>query len=199
VQLFINNASPYSRVVRIVTLEKGLSDEVQLVWSDPWSNEPALMASNPASRVPALVTQEGVSITESLMIAYYLDSLSNHVRLLSQENLPHALHLIGLGQGLMEAAFNNVIVKRFEGAAGNDTFFGRRREEVIRRTLIALDADVREGPQDLFTLGEIVVGVALAYIDFRMRDNNWRRKFPSLVDLLERVSLRESFNLTAFG
>jgi glutathione S-transferase len=199
VKLFINKASPYSRVARVVALEKGLSEKLEFVWSDPWSNEPALVASNPANRVPALVTGDGVSITESLMIAYYLDSLSDQARLLPVENLPPALHLVGLGQGLMEAAFSTVIIKRFEGVAGDGSFFARRREEVIRRTLVALDADIREGPQGLFTLGEIVVGVALAYMDFRMRDNNWQSKFPALVDLLERVSMRESFELTQFN
>lgn len=197
-QLFVNNPSPYSRVVRIVVLEKQLSDRVAMVRSDPWVGEEALLASNPANRVPALLTGNGVSITESLLIAHYLDSLSEHQPLLSAEHLAHALHFAGLGQGLMEAAFTTVITEKFQGRGAVDSFFSQRRSEAIRRTLMTLETDMASGFSGVFTLGEIVVGVALEYLDFRLASLAWRERCPALGEFVQLISARESFQLTQF-
>lgn len=197
-QLFVNNSSPYSRVARIVALEKGLAAQVELVQTDPWAGEDILAASNPANRVPALATDEGVSITESLLIAHYLDTLSDQQPLLPARHLIHALHLCGLGQGLMEAAFTTVITEKFQGTEAVDSFFGRRRSNAIRRTLTMLNDESSKGYPDVFTLGEIVVGVALEYLDFRLPSISWRDRCPALRKFFQKISGRDSFRLTSF-
>jgi glutathione S-transferase len=196
-QLLINNSSPFSRVVRIVALEKGLSDKVTLVWSDPWSNEPALLASNPASRVPAIVTDEGISITESLLISQYMDSLSSDIPLFPIGNLK-ATHTVGLGMALMEAAFTTAITEKFEGKKASGSFFGLRRIEAINRTLVVLNKDAEGSSREPLTFGEIVVGVALAYMEFRLPNIDWKNRFGALYELYHRLAIRESFQQTEF-
>ena len=53
-QLFLNTSSPFARVARVVALEKGLADQLELVWCDPWNNDPALLAQHPQARIPVL-------------------------------------------------------------------------------------------------------------------------------------------------
>ena len=74
-QLFLNATSPFARLARVVALEKGLGQRLQLVACDPWNNDPALLAQHPQARIPVLVTDSGTAIAESLLIAQYLDHL----------------------------------------------------------------------------------------------------------------------------
>lgn len=196
-KLFVNDSSPYSRVVRIVALEKGLAERVPIVWSNPWADEERLLEHNPAGRIPVLLTHDGVAITESLLIAQYLDSLSS-LPLLQPAGDLRCVQLLGQGMGLMEAAFTHVISEKFEGAQVRDSFFGRRREQVITRSLARLNDVMQSRSDGAFTLGEIVIGVALSYLAFRAPLNDWQNRYLRLRDLHERLSVRSSFQLTAF-
>ena len=68
-ELYLNATSPYARLVRIVLLEKGLMDAVTLKWCDPWADDADLLKANPAGRIPALVTEDGTTLSESMLIA----------------------------------------------------------------------------------------------------------------------------------
>ncbi|MGO2880852.1 MAG: glutathione S-transferase N-terminal domain-containing protein, partial [Halomonas sp.] len=114
-ELYLNATSPYARLVRIVLLEKGLSDAVTLKWCDPWADDPALLKANPAGRIPALVTEEGTTLSESMLIAIYLDSAYPEKPMLPLSRLAEVMHLAGLGQNLMEAAFTTVIARKHNG------------------------------------------------------------------------------------
>ncbi len=86
-ELYLNATSPYARLVRIVLLEKGLADAVTLKWCDPWADDADLLKANPAGRIPALVTEEGTTLSESMLIAVYLDSVSPNPPMLPAASL----------------------------------------------------------------------------------------------------------------
>ncbi|NWO06368.1 MAG: glutathione S-transferase N-terminal domain-containing protein, partial [Alteromonadaceae bacterium] len=46
-ELYLNQTSPYARVARICAIEKQLSQDVNLVWVDPWADDTALLIANP--------------------------------------------------------------------------------------------------------------------------------------------------------
>ena len=117
-KLFLNKTSPYARAVRILMLEKGLEDRVELCWCDPWNDDAQLLEANPVGRVPVLITDSGTSISESLLIAFYIDSLNSQ---LSSDNKEDNLHLAGVGQGLMEAAFALVISRKYIDEGDNES------------------------------------------------------------------------------
>ena len=75
-KLFISLMSPYARKVRMVVIEKGLADQVEMVESAPYDKPEILLAANPLSKVPALVRDDGPSLFDSPVICEYLDSLS---------------------------------------------------------------------------------------------------------------------------
>lgn len=196
-QLYLNNTSPYARVARMVALEKGLGERLQLVWVDPWQADRQLLAHTPLSRVPLLLTDAGESIVESLLIALYLDGLSQQTPLLEPSRLAQILHFTGLGQGLMDAAFQTVIGRKHQGAENDATVLGQRRLEAIDRTLETLDRQLRNEPLQGFSLADISLAVALDYIRFRLAEIDWQR-YPELSRLHRQVAQRSSFRDTAF-
>lgn len=196
-ELFLNATSPYARVVRIVVLEKGLQDAVTLRCCDPWADDAPLLAVNPVGRVPALVTDEGVTLSESLLIAQFLDSVGNGDPLLPPSRLSATLHLAGLGQGVMDAAFTTVIARKHQGNEADDTVLGRRWRRAIERTLDQLEREVSDIPSSPL-LGDIIVTVALDYLSFRLPDLDWSRSCSQLREWCDHVARRESFQRTAF-
>jgi len=198
-ELYLNATSPYARLVRIVLLEKGLADAVTLKWCDPWADDAELLKANPAGRIPALVTEEGTTLSESMLIAVYLDSVSPNKPMLPAANLGNVLHLAGLGQNLMDAAFTTVIARKHYGNEIDDSELGQRRSRAIQRLLKLLNSELGEKQQaPTINLGEIAIAVALDYLAFRLPEVNWKEEYPQLQDWHVGVTARVSFQETAF-
>jgi glutathione S-transferase len=200
-ELLLNRTSPYARIARIVALEKGCADKLVLVWSDPWNDDARLLQQNPVRRVPVLVTDDGYSITESLLIALYLDKIGSGETLLPPERYADTLQLTGWAQGLIDAAFTTMITRKHHGKEIDDSVLGQRRLQAIARTLPVLNAAYATSlsASGSLTLADIVVAVALDYIAFRLPEVEWQSKYPSLVALRARMLLRDSFSSTVFS
>ncbi|WP_237673447.1 glutathione S-transferase N-terminal domain-containing protein [Vreelandella profundi] len=198
-ELYLNATSPYARLVRIVLLEKGLAETVTLKWCDPWADDAELLKANPAGRIPALVTEEGATLSESMLIAVYLDSVSPNPPMLPAANLVEVLHLTGLGQNLMDAAFTTVIARKHYGKEIDDSELGQRRSRAIQRLLKQLSSELGEEQQtSTINLGEIAIAVALDYLAFRLPEVNWKEEYPPLQTWHAGVAARASFQETAF-
>ncbi|MFB9869156.1 glutathione S-transferase N-terminal domain-containing protein [Vreelandella sulfidaeris] len=198
-ELYLNATSPYARLVRIVLLEKGLADAVTLKWCDPWADDAELLKANPAGRIPALVTEEGTTLSESMLIAVYLDSVSPNPPMLPAANLGDVLHLAGLGQNLMDAAFTTVIARKHVGNEIDESKLGQRRSRAIQRLLNQLNSELSQKQQaSTIYLGEIAIAVALDYLAFRLPEVNWKEEYPQLLAWHSGVTGRASFQETAF-
>ncbi|MEJ2763369.1 glutathione S-transferase family protein [Photobacterium sp. MCCC 1A19761] len=209
-KLYLNATSPYARAVRIAAIEKQLVQQLELVWVDPWQSPEALLAVNPAAKIPVLVTDTGEPITETLNILFYLDQQApNGPQLLSQlPSHPQSLTLLGYGQALMDAAFQTVIARKHGGNRADQHELGKRRIQAIHRLLAAIDHHFTaqqhhlDNEQRLTRPGipicNVAIGVALAYLDFRLSEIPWRSDFPALADWMESVEARESFTATRF-
>lgn len=198
-ELYLNATSPYARLVRIVLLEKGLADAVTLKWCDPWADDAELLKANPAGRIPALVTEEGTTLSESMLIAVYLDSVSPNPPMLPAASLGAVLHLAGLGQNLMDAAFTTVIARKHYGNEIDESELGQRRSRAIQRLLNQLNSEIGEEQQaPTINLGEIAIAVALDYLAFRLPEVNWKDEYSWLQDWHVGVTARVSFQETAF-
>ena len=198
-ELYLNATSPYARLVRIVLLEKGLADTVTLKWCDPWADDAELLKANPAGRIPALVTEEGTTLSESMLIAVYLDSVSPNPPMLPAASRGDVLHLAGLGQNLMDAAFTTVIARKHYGNEIDESELGQRRPRAIQRLLKQLNNELGEKQQaSNVNLGEIAIAVALDYLAFRLPEVNWKEEYPRLLAWHAGVTARGSFQETAF-
>jgi glutathione S-transferase len=74
-KLYITDGSPYARMTRIVVLENGLQDRVQIVLAKTRVSESPYYRINPSGRVPYLVRDDGVGLEESALICEYLDHI----------------------------------------------------------------------------------------------------------------------------
>ena len=198
-ELYLNATSPYARLVRIVLIEKGLADAVTLKWCDPWADDAELLKANPAGRIPALVTEEGTRLSESMLIAVYLDSVSPNPPMLPAASLRDVLHLAGLGQNLMDAAFTTVIARKHYGNEIDESELGQRRSRAIQRLLKQLGSELGEKQQaSTINLGDIATAVALDYLAFRLPEVNWKEECPQLQEWHAGVVASESFQETVF-
>lgn len=196
-QLLLNATSPFARLVRVVALEKGLADRLELVWVDPWTNDPQLLAAHPQGRVPVLVTDEGPALSESLLIAQYLDDVGPGPALLPATQRAAHLARCGVGYGLMEAAFTTMIARKHQGPSADASELGLRRSAAMVRDLQWLEADVAQWT-GVLRLEHLVVAVALDYLDFRLPAVLAQQALPRLQAWRAAVAGRESLRATAF-
>jgi len=75
-QLYITDGSPYARIARMVVIEKGLENQVEIVSAQTRHAGSPYYAINPSGRVPYLVRDDAVGMEESAVICGYLDHLS---------------------------------------------------------------------------------------------------------------------------
>jgi glutathione S-transferase len=80
-ELYVTYSSPYARLARIVIVEKGLQDRVQLIKAQTRVADSPYYRINPSGRVPYLVDDAGTAMEDSYLICAYLDSLDGNPRL----------------------------------------------------------------------------------------------------------------------
>ena len=74
-KLYITPTSPYARVARIMVLEKGLEDRVEIEIARTRQANSPYYEINPSGRVPYLVLGDGTAFEDSALICDYLDQL----------------------------------------------------------------------------------------------------------------------------
>ncbi len=197
-KLFLNKTSPFARAVRILIIEKELEEKVELCWSDPWKDEEELLSVNPLGRVPILVTDTQIPICETLLIVQHLSSIGSSTPLRPESYAEEALHLTGLGQGIMEAAFALVISKKYLSKQSNQSVLTTRRIAAIKRTLKQLDDSINHTFMDELHLGGVMLAVALEYLRFRLPELYIEGSYPALELWRQPIAERYSFKSTAF-
>lgn len=198
-QLYLNATSPFARVARITALEKNLGAALELVWTDPWSDDPTLLSAHPSGRVPVLVTAQGHAIAECLLIALHLDQMGEMPRLLAPEQAA-CLQACSQGYALMEAAFQTVIGRKHRGGQADAELLGQRRLAAMQRctAALALSERMADSTQAL-GLDHIVAAVALDYVEFRLPEMDWRSQHPGLAAWQDQMCQRPHMQATAFG
>ncbi len=70
-------ASPFGRKVKIVAIEKGVLDRIEIVpvATTPAAPNEGLARDNPLAKIPTLVQDDGRSLYDSFVICDYLDTL----------------------------------------------------------------------------------------------------------------------------
>ena len=79
-RLYITPGSPYARIARVVVIEKGLENRVEIVVAQTRLAGSPYYRINPSGRVPYLVRDDGVGMEESALICDYLDGLDGEPR-----------------------------------------------------------------------------------------------------------------------
>ena len=188
--------SPYVRKVMICAHELGLLSRLELVRSVAAMRtpNPALMADNPLSKIPTLVREDGSALFDSAVICEYLNALAGGSLFPPQgEARWQALRWHAFGDGLLDALilWRNEREREVPLQALLDAF-----ELKTRASLQMLDreaAALREAP---FSIGQLTLGCALGYLDYRFDTLGWRGAAPALASWFETLRARPSFAAT---
>ena len=184
-KLAYSPASPYVRKCHAVAIKRGIEAKLEL-WKIGTA-EPALAAVNPLSKIPTLVTDDGMVLYDSPVICEYLDSIGDAPRVFPAEGPARwkAITLAALGDGILDATQP----RRREVALPQDE--GRKSYIELQQGKVARALDALEAQADslgmLDTIGEITVGCALSYLDFRYPHEPWRPGHPKLTAWYEKV------------
>ena len=189
-KLYYNPPSPYARKVLVVAHERNLLARLVLIPVDPWKDSPELLTVTPLAKVPALLCEHGELIVESTLICEYLEQLDNGV-LANTADRFEVRARAALAQGLIDAGFATVIERR-RPQMRQWTAWIERQHDAIERTLWR----VRPQP-GRFDLGDITLACALAYLDFRLPELEWRAEHPGLAKWLDEANQRASMRATA--
>ncbi len=173
-QLFASPTSPYARLIRTVIHEKALEDRIAVCMVDPWQDDADLTAHNPLTRVPTLETEDGTILTESTLIALYIDRLHPMPLLVPDDLLARVYRKLGLAQGVLDASVSVVMRRKFHDAeaVAADPLV-QRRYAALRRTLPVIAGAGLGNPQRP-DLGDLALAVALDYLDFRLPELAWQ-------------------------
>ena len=74
-KLYITPQSPYARLARIVVIEKGLQDRVEIIQAKTRTVGSPYYRINPSGRVPYLVDDAAIGMEDSQLICAYLDGI----------------------------------------------------------------------------------------------------------------------------
>ena len=199
-QLCFSPTSPYARKVLMVAMEKGLAEEIEITPMPTFTTESDIWKKNPLGKVPALSTREGSVLCDSPLICEYLDSLSEEAPLVprSGKDRWECLNFHALADGIMDASIQRTMERRQRPAEYQLEAVHTTQRLKIETTLKVFEQAVTEQKMgESFGLAEISLACALAYLDFRYGDEDWRNGSPALTEWFDNVSKRPSFIKTS--
>ena len=135
---------------------------------------------------------------DSPVICEYLDTLHDGPKLFPPPGRARwvALRHQALGDGILDAA----ILVRYEGLRPKECQWAdwidgqmRKMRGALSALEMELDAAALEGP---LTIGQIAIGCALGYLDFRFQSEEWRGRHRRLAGWFEEFAQRKSMQAT---
>ena len=177
-KLAYSPASPYVRKVTACAIKRGINDKVERLKIG--TTDPELLKYNALSKVPTLITDDGMCIFDSPVICEYLDSIGTAPKLFPAAGPARwkALTQEALADGILDATQprrREIALPQDEGRKG---YIELQQGKVAR----ALDEFEKQANSlgNLDTIGEITIGCALGYLDFRYANEPWRPGHPKL-------------------
>ena len=169
--LYLNQASPYARLIRVLLIETGLDNETEMIFVDPWESPDELLIANPASKVPALTLKDGTQLIESACISDYLIWHSGQSALspMSHPDAETRLQILGLGRAAIDCSFGSVVQQKYMP----DSPLTERWLSTLPRIAGALEELYARRISTDADLADLTVAVAFEYIDFRLPIIQW--------------------------
>jgi glutathione S-transferase len=198
-RLFHSPFSPFVRKVMVLLHEAKATDRVSLIAASGTPLDPGTIPvdRNPLGKIPALERDDGPTLYDSRVICRYLDATLAAGLYPAAPRLWDTLVLEATADGIAEAA----VLIRYEfhvrPEASRSTDWAEAQWQKIDRALGAVEArwlSHLNGPLDM---GQIAMGCALGYLDFRHPDRHWRQSHPVLAAWSDSFAARPSLRATA--
>lgn len=196
-KLMSSPTSPFVRKVHVLLHETGQYDAVEIHArpTSPFDTAPEVATANPLGKIPALIREEGPTLYDSRVICRFLDDRAK-AGLYPETRIWETLTLEATADGIMEAAVLMLYEHKLRPAEAVLDSWVDAQWEKIERAVSVLNArwiSHLRGPLDM---GQIAVGCALGYLDFRHDARGWRKGNDALDDWFAVFSQRESMIAT---
>ena len=200
-RLYFSPTSPYVRKVMVLLHETGQIGDVELVVGsgNPVDPAGAPLDANPLGKVPALERPDGPALYDSRVICRYLDARAGAGLYLDGARVWDTLTVEATGDGIIDAALLMVYEGRIRPEELRFAPWVDGQWAKVDRALDALETRWiahLEGPLDA---GQIAVGCALGYLDFRHDARGWRNGRPRLAAWYAGFAARPSMQATLPG
>jgi len=169
-------------------------EEIAVV-SAPAGPSADLVAANPLGKIPALVRDYGPTLYDSRVICQFLDDRAE-AGLYPAARRWEVLTLEATADGLMDAAVLLVYEARFRDEAERSQTWVDAQWAKVDRALSALESRWISHLSGQVDMGQIALGCALGYLDFRHGDRGWRDGRPQLSDWFGGFESRDSMQMT---
>jgi glutathione S-transferase len=197
-KLYYAQKSPFVRKVLVVANEIGIAERFdKLDCSTTTPINPDRSNPNPLNKLPAIELDDGTLLFDSPVVCEYLDAEFGDGSIFPSEPAAKwtALRLQALADGLLDAA----VLLRYETHLRPDSL---RWNEWAIGQMGKIDGALADMENyaasygDRVDIGTISVACAVAYLDFRYKDKNWRAICPKLADWYDTFVKRPSMQAT---
>tara|TARA_R110002167_G_scaffold266634_3_gene473352 strand:+ start:365 stop:982 length:618 start_codon:yes stop_codon:yes gene_type:complete len=200
-KLYWSSRSPYVRKVMVVAHEVGLAQDIERerVVVSAYLPNTEMLPQNPLGKIPTLLLDDGSAVYDSRVICEYLDSRHDGTPLFppaGPERL-RALTWLALGDGVVDMLIQRLYEERVRDAALRSDKLLTSLMGKLDASLASMNAQAGELAAAPFGIGQIAIGCALSYMDFRFADDGWRDGRAELADWHAEFSLRPSAVATA--
>ncbi|MBU3262135.1 glutathione S-transferase [Roseovarius sp. PS-C2] len=196
-KLISSGTSPFVRKVHVLLHETGQYDDLEIapIPTSPFDTAPKVASANPLGKIPALIRDEGPTLYDSRVICRFLDDRAQS-GLYPESRLWETLTLEATADGIMEAAILMLYEHRLRPAEAVLESWVDAQWDKIERAVEALNARWTSHLRGPLDMGQIAVGCALAYLDFRHDARGWRKGNDALDDWFALFSQRDSMKAT---
>lgn len=197
-RLYFSPTSPYVRKVMVLLHETGQMDEVELVAGSGSPVDPgtAPLEANPLGKVPALERPDGPALYDSRVICRYLDARAEAGLYPTGARLWDSLTVEATGDGILDAALLMVYEGRLRPEELRFAPWVEGQWAKVDRALDVLETRWLAHLRGPLEAGQIAVGCALGYLDFRHGARGWRTGRPGLAAWFEGFAARPSMMAT---
>ena len=196
-RLYHSPTSPYVRKVMVLIHESGLQDIERInATGTPLDPGSIPVARNPLGKVPALDLDDGTTLYDSRVICRYLDTVAKAGLYPAPPRLWDTLTLEATADGILDAALLMVYEGRLRPEALRYAPWVSAQWAKIDRALDAIEQRWMPHLSGTLDAGQIALGCALGYLDFRLDARNWRQDRPHLCAWDATFSQRPSMQAT---
>ena len=174
-QLLMSPLSPYVRKIRVLIREAGQMGEVTEVpvSTSAVATDPAVAAAHPTARIPVLLRDEGRPIYDSRVITRYLDELWG-AGLYPADRLWDVPVLAAAAEGILDSALVMSYEVRLRPDDRQWSGWVDAHWAKIANALDMLEPEAAALATRPLDMGQVALGCALGYLDFRHDARGWR-------------------------
>jgi glutathione S-transferase len=197
-KLYWSSRSPFVRKVMVFAHEAGIAGRIDCVRTIVAPTRPNgdVMADNPLNKLPTLIAADG-PLYDSRVICEYLDTLHDGAKLFPPSGPARIAAL--RRQALADGMLDFLVLWYGERQRPPEHQSAPHLDAYRLKLTVSLDALERDADalgRAPFGIGQVATGCALAYVDFRFADENWRSGRPQLAAWYAAFAQRPSMTAT---